>query len=360
MKLRIIDRILIALTGLILLALGAWIVLDVTGVVMPVSEALAWLLNVQSLQMGLGVAALCLALALLGAFDVGVLFRRRKGKHGFIAQKAENGEIAISVQSIETLVFKCAQKHGEIQLQSVDVDEARGGLIIKLRASLASGMNIPLAVGTLQKQIKQYVAACSGVDVYEVRVRVDSTDQATDDSPYEVPEAPAALPVEQPETEPIPAEAAMPVELPEDIPEAVAEPEERPLHQRMFSAVEEPNIVPEPPVQDVPDEEAIRQEAEDAAAEAIASIEEAEAQWDAVAEQVEETEAQWDAVTEQVEETEAQWDAVAEQVEETEAQWDAVAEQAEETQPETEAVADEPVETPETNWEDEEKAETEE
>ena len=269
MKLRIIDRILMALTGLILLALGAWVALDALGVVTPVSEVLAWLLNVQSLQKGLFVAGICAVLALLGICDVSVLFRRRKGKHGFIAQRSENGEISISVKSIESLVYKCAQKHGEIQVQSVSVEETRGGLLIKLRATLASGMNIPLAVGTLQKQVRQYITACSGVDVSEVQVKVESTDKAADQSPYAVPDAPAALPVEEPMPAPIPAEAVQPVEVPAELPETPAEPEERPVHQRMFSAVEEPNIVPEPPVQDVSPQEAIAAEAEQAAADAM-------------------------------------------------------------------------------------------
>ncbi|MCH5286263.1 MAG: alkaline shock response membrane anchor protein AmaP [Christensenellaceae bacterium] len=251
MKLRVIDRLLIALCGLILLALAVWMALDATGVVMPVSEALAWLLNVGAMKTVWLVAALCAVLALLGIYEISLLFRRRKGKRGFVTQRSENGEIAISVKSIESLVTRCAQKHGEITVQSVAVEEARDGLIIRLRAMLASGMNIPLAVGTLQKQIKQYITACTGVDVREVRVKVDSTDKAAENSPYAVSDDSAALPVEQPEPAPMPAEAVAPVEIPaeEPVPE---EHEERLTHQRLFSTVEEPNLVPEPPVIEKP------------------------------------------------------------------------------------------------------------
>ena len=251
MKLRVIDRLLIALCGLILLALAVWMALDATGVVMPVSEALAWLLNVGAMKTVWLVAALCAVLALLGIYEISLLFRRRKGKRGFVTQRSENGEIAISVKSIESLVTRCAQKHGEITVQSVAVEEARDGLIIRLRAMLASGMNIPLAVGTLQKQIKQYITACTGVDVREVRVKVDSTDKAAENSPYAVSDDSAALPVEQPEPAPMPAEAVAPVEIPaeEPVPE---EHEERLTHQRLFSTVEEPNLVPEPPVIEEP------------------------------------------------------------------------------------------------------------
>lgn len=309
MKLRIIDRILIALSGLILLALGAWITLDAMGIVTPMSEVLAMLLNVQSVAGALVVAAVSVALALLGVYDVCMLFRRGRGKRGFISQKSENGEIAISVKSIESLVTKCAQKHGEIQVQSVTVDEARDGLIIRLRATLASGMNIPLAVGTLQKQIKQYITACSGVDVREVRVKVDSTEQAAEDSVYAVTEEPAAIPVETPQPDPVPAEAAVPVEVPAEEP-VQDESDERMIHQRIFSMPEEPAFVPEPPVVPEPEEP-----------------EEQEAEWEAEAAESEVHEADWETAAAEAEEHENEWEAVAAEVEEQEAEWDADAAQ---------------------------------
>ena len=250
MKLRLIDRVLIALSGLLLLALAVWMALDALSIVPSLAEALAGLLYVDaespaSMWVTIGV---CAVPALLGVYDVCVLFRRRKGKRGFIAQRSENGEISISVKTIENLVVKCAQKHGEIAVQSVTVEEERDGLMIKLRAVLPSGMNIPLAVGTLQKQIKQYVTACSGVDVSEVRVKVDSTDRQVENSAYAVSDDTPALPVDQPEPTPIPAEAVAPVELPAELPEAPAEEREQLMHQRLFSTPEEPALVPEPPV----------------------------------------------------------------------------------------------------------------
>lgn len=308
MRLRVIDRILIALSGLILLALTAWVALDLTGFVQPVSEVTGWLFNADEWRWI--VLAGCVLAALLGVYEVSVLFRRRKGKRGFIAQKSENGEIAISVKTIETLVTKCAQKHGEIAVQSVSVDELRSGLLIKLRASLPSGMNIPLAVGTLQKQIKQYITACSGVDVSEVRVKVDSTDKAASGSPYAVSDEQSALPVEQPEPAPIPAEAVTPVEVPAEVPEMPSDERELLTHQRLFSTVEEPAMVPEPPA---PEEPMLPSEAEQAMADAAEEAAEANADW------AEQNEARWDAVAAEVEAQEAQWDAAAAQAEANEA-----------------------------------------
>ena len=322
MRLRVIDRILIALSGLILLALAAWVALDVTGIVTPVSEVMSrW--PQDNSQWRLAAYGICALVALLGIYGISVLFRRGKGKRGFIAQKSENGEIAISVKTIESLVTKCAQKHEEITVHSVAVEEMRNGLLIKLRASLPGGMNIPLAVGTLQKQIKQYVTACSGVDVGEVRVKVDGTDKAAEGSPYAVPDEASALPVEQPEPSAPPAEAAAPVVLPDVPPENPAEERESLTHQRLFAPEEELAMVPEPPVEEAPaspSEEESAAEAEEAAAEAV----EPETEW------IEQSEPLWNAEAEEAEAREASWEAIAEEAEALEA-----ALEADETESET-------------------------
>lgn len=312
MKLRVIDRLLIALSGLILLSLAVWIMLDATGVVTPVSEVLSWLLNPLSAQKAWFVAGLCAVLALLGGYGISVLFRRGKGRHGFVTQRSENGDIAISVKSIEALVTRCAQKHGEITVQSVNVEEARDGLIIRMRALLDSGMNIPLAVGSLQKQVRQYITACTGVDVREVQVKVDSTDKAAENSRYAVQDDAAALPVEQPEPAPMPAEAAEPVEIPDEEPVA-EEREERLTHQRLFETVEEPNLVPEPPVIEepvIPSEEEIEAEAAQAAEEAAIEAAEPDTDW------IEQQEPDWEAEAARIDAEEARLEAEVAEVEE--------------------------------------------
>jgi hypothetical protein len=121
-------------------------------------------------------------------------------------------------------------------------------------------------VGLLQRQVRQYVTSCSGVDVEEVRVMVETGTEQTVDSPYAVQDvvmaeaqrelaskpAPAAPAVEE---EPDAVEAEEPaapapqVILPPlpPMPE-YEEEDDRPLHQRLFGAEEEPVFVPAPPV----------------------------------------------------------------------------------------------------------------
>ena len=306
MKIRIADRVLVALAGLVLLTVcGAVVaqvffdakIIDTTGVLGAVFAAEEGKLPL----IVIGVAAACL---LVGIYCVCMLFRHRRGKKGFVMQQTENGELAIAIKAMEGLVHKCVECHPELKLVNTHLEPGKDGVTVDLRIALASGVSIPLAVGALQKQIRQYITACSGVDVKEVRVQVDTTSDKVAESPYAVPEllqnppallreaekpaapaqvvetAPAAAPVAPP-VPPSPAVTAMPV-VPAVPVEEIDEKDDRPMHQRLFGIEDQPATVPVPPVLEVeePAEEPAKEEpaeevAEEAAAEEADVTEEA-------------------------------------------------------------------------------------
>ena len=248
MRIRVIDRLLNLLAGLILLAMTAalaaeaflgWQISARVGAVLRRGDTVTLAV----------IAAVALALFLLGAYCVGTLFRRDKAHRGFVVQKTEGGELSISIKAIESLVRKCLDKHDEIHLTGMRMDTTRDGLVIRLRIGLAGGVNIPLAVGAVQKQIKQYVTACSGVDVKEVKVQVETSAEQTGKSIYTVPDMPEDT-VALPREEEIPREAA-PAES----------KEEKCLHQRLFGSEEQENLVPAPPVPELTVEETAQAEA---------------------------------------------------------------------------------------------------
>ena len=143
-------------------------------------------------------------------------FRRKD----FVVQQTENGELRIAVVAIKNLVQKCVDMHEEVQVSSMRINNARGGITVGLNISLANNVIIPLAVSSLQKQIKQYLLASSGIEVKEVKVAVETAKEAANNSPYLVTES-------EPEQE-----------------DTAAREKKQPIHQRLFKRDAEPATMP--------------------------------------------------------------------------------------------------------------------
>ena len=275
MKKSIPVRILTALGGLLLLGLGVCVAAEALFDV-PVTAAIGRVLASQQVLLVLAQIVLALFLCAVGAaVIICALPSRKRVQSDYIMQKGENGPIGVSVRAIEKQVRACVAKHDLIQSAEVSIREVREGLVILLDVDQVAGVNIPLSVGLLQKQIRQYVTACTGVDVHEVRVLVenDTPDQvesvyAVQDTVMPAPAPPAAeqKPIAEaaPATEaeapaPEKAEAEEPaapvvpvapvVVMPPmpEMPELPAEEDDRPLHQRLFGAEEQMAFVPAPP-----------------------------------------------------------------------------------------------------------------
>ena len=271
MRLRIADRILVAIAGLLLLAICAGIVAQMFFSVDLVSLAVrAFSSDAPQVRWGLiGLAAVFL---LLGGYCVMVLFRHRRRKDKFILQKNDSGELAISVKALEHMVQKCVDQHPEMDIQHLYLENRKDGLLIRLRGSVAGGISIPLTVEALQKQIRQYVTACSGVEIKGIRVQIESSGGDAADAPFTIAppaakpllkepapetaavypaEAPAAAPEAAAVSEPAPVEPVQEIRpvSPEPVIPVPDEDDDRPLHQRLFSAEPEACIVPAPPAE---------------------------------------------------------------------------------------------------------------
>ena len=306
MKIRILDRILVALAGLLVLAGCA----ALTAQLFFNKNVVAWagrLLADEGLRIWL-IIALALLL-ILGVYCVLILFRHRSRHDKFVMQKTENGELSISLKAMESMVQKCLDPHKELNVQSVRLENQKGGLLIRIRGTVAGGVSIPLTVDALQQQIKQYVTACSGVEVKDIRVQIESSGPEATESLYAIeaptaralpssgvkedkPAEPAAEKVEEitdeeletlaaeiPKPEPSEAEEEEEKEEPTVVvPEAAVvaaeqlkkeapeEEDDRPMHQRLFSSYEEPCVMPMPPEKE--------ETAEPAAEEAAKAVEE--------------------------------------------------------------------------------------
>ena len=306
MKKNIFVRLLAALGGIVLWLLALCALAEVFFRI-PLTAKVGQLLNAGTPAAVLITLVAAIVLCVLGTCCLMMLSGKRAvARKGFVMQKGENGAIGVSIKSIEGLVQTCVKQHEVVESAKISVVERRDGIVILLNIEEAAGVNIPLAVGALQKQIKQYVNTCTGVDVHEVRVMVENTERSVSESPFAVEkpvvlaaaapaaeaapvletpapveEAPAAevAPVlESPAYETINAAEAAPVQEAVSIPvvpvtpiipvmpEIAEEEDDRPLHQRLFGMEEEPVFVPAPP------ELVIEPQAEEVAEEAPAEI----------------------------------------------------------------------------------------
>ncbi|MBE0600840.1 MAG: alkaline shock response membrane anchor protein AmaP, partial [Firmicutes bacterium] len=120
------------------------------------------------------LAAIALVIFLLGIKGIAAIFRSNKEK-GFILQRTEYGDLNISMNAMENMVKKVVDMNDELKVNHTKISHTKDGVIVSVRILLENGVNIPMIVSALQKQTRQYITSCSGVDVKEVRVYVDTT-----------------------------------------------------------------------------------------------------------------------------------------------------------------------------------------
>ena len=272
MKIRLSDRIIAALLALLLLCGGAAIVAQIF-FGLPVTEYVSNVFRspdtVTHKIILIGSFAVVL---LLAGYCLSVLFRHKGGNKKFLTQNTEGGVLDISLEALGSLVSRCIEQHPEIMAEKVLLQNEKNSLSVRIIGSIAGGISIPLTVSQLQKQIKQYVTACSGVEVKDVTVTVRTSGEDAKDAPFAI-EAPAAVPRlkaasdESGETaekeigksdEPVYEEASDTAPNPAreekrsgifgslDIPDDIPDDDGRPLHQRIFSQPEELCYVPVP------------------------------------------------------------------------------------------------------------------
>ena len=279
MKIRVLDRILVAIAGILLVAACAGLVAQVffgVDVIGFVQQAIMKENTMRKVLVGVCAGVLLI----LGIYCLLMLFRHRRRKDKFILQKMESGDLAISLKTLETMVQKCMDQHQEIKTEAIRLENQRDGLLIRIRGTVAGGISIPLTVDTLQKQVKQYVTACSGVEVKGIRVQIEASGEEAKDAPFAI-EPPTAnllpkgnselkdITVEEPaeaervetavpeKTEPAEkiektthseeAAAAAAMASAESLMNELNIEDDRPIHQRLFSTQEEPCIMPLPP-----------------------------------------------------------------------------------------------------------------
>ena len=157
MKMTVWDRIWSALSGVLIILAALWL-LGLVLVAQPTWLEEAWMSAPLTWWQRAVMIVGALALMALGLHDILLLFRRGREK-GFIIQHSEYGDMSISMKALESMVQKCVASHQELTVNLTRIQHAREGIIVDIRITLLGGVNI---------------TSCSGVDVYKVRVMVET------------------------------------------------------------------------------------------------------------------------------------------------------------------------------------------
>lgn len=186
------DRILILLCALAALCGAAGSVMLLMGRISvdTIAAAVAQInmasLLTKAIIVLVGAAFIALFLLLIGM----TLPAGKKRSSNYAIQRNENGMVRISLKALDTLVKKCLDEHAELKVVNSSLFSDEESIRVDVHIALQSDISMPLAISALQKQIKKYLEACSGVMVQEVRIFVDSTipsDEETTKSPYAIP-----------------------------------------------------------------------------------------------------------------------------------------------------------------------------
>ena len=192
MKHPIRDRFLILLCAASLLcgAAGAAALvlgrISVEPAIMILGRVANMSLKTKGVLIAAAVVAVLFALLLIGI----TLPSKKKRSSSFAYQQNENGMVRISLKALEALVHRCLNQHSELKVVTCSLFSDEESVRVDVHITLQSDISMPLAVSALQKQIKRYLEACTGVCVEEVRVFVDGTlnpGKNAEKSPYAIP-----------------------------------------------------------------------------------------------------------------------------------------------------------------------------
>lgn len=193
MKHPVRDRILILVYALCTLCVAAGAVALAFGKIPyeQTARLLSDALSVMTVKKRIVLTAVAVVLALASLLLIGVtLPSKKKRSSSFAIQQNENGMVRISLKALDSLVQKCLGQHAELKVVSSSLYSDEESIRVDVHISLQADISMPLAISALQKQIKKYLEACSGVVVQEVRVFVDGTlpsDTETMNSPFAIP-----------------------------------------------------------------------------------------------------------------------------------------------------------------------------
>lgn len=188
MKLRWYDRILVALSGLVLMALGVCVILAAGGVItLPEPFAFdSWLGDGWQWMPLIFAAGALIVIWGLWLFIRPLRRGSEPGGRYYTLQSVSDGNVRISVHAIDHLVHKCLDKYVQILSAKVRIGGQEDAMQITLHLTVQSDVRIPQLMEEVRADIKESLMQSAGVTVQAVQVYVDATkeDKHTEDVKY--------------------------------------------------------------------------------------------------------------------------------------------------------------------------------
>lgn len=177
MKVKLFDRILLALLLIVTIALSLLLILLAVRI-LPVANiqgfvALLYTGNTNAIILGAsGLVLFIVSLKLMFAGGQ----KKEIQPTSTLVQATELGAAFITISAIDSMVQKHCRSNNRIRNVISAVHAVRdGGITVSVRLALMPDTDIPALTLELQKSLKEYVEKHSGINVREVGILIEDT-----------------------------------------------------------------------------------------------------------------------------------------------------------------------------------------
>ncbi len=167
---KVIDRIIFIIVGLLFAAVGAGIILLALNV-LPMSEVRLFIQNLDMQNMVTALLALAVGLVFI-VVAVKILFvRPKKDKiNSFVIFKSEDGEASVSVTAIENTVKLAIAKYDDVKDSKIRIRVMNAGIVIYAKLAIPTGVFLPELLDEVKKYLKEFTEQHTGATVLSVKI----------------------------------------------------------------------------------------------------------------------------------------------------------------------------------------------
>jgi uncharacterized alkaline shock family protein YloU len=170
----VLRRILLILWSLFLVAIGLVAIgcLTHSGILYYWQNMLqSWIFNPYSFPVSVLIAIVFIVLGILGLI-VALHFKRKDTLVS--VSNAEYGQINISMQAIDSIVRKSVAAIEDVKDVQPKIKSVPEGVALYLKVTVPHDISVPEISLRLQKEVKTYLEAISGLKVQEIKVLVSN------------------------------------------------------------------------------------------------------------------------------------------------------------------------------------------